>query len=408
MIRRLRIKFVAIIMVLIGLVLFAALFGIGYFNARQQREEIEDAMRYMLDRDEGKGPQRHVIGNDKPPETGSLIPIFTVWLDGSGAIRSIDRGYVDIEDALIEQAVQAAQAKPQNEGVIAEPNLRYMRRQTPDGTKLVFTDRGAEQAALRQLALTLVLAGAGALLALFLVSVFLARWALRPVQEAWTRQQQFIADASHELKTPLTVIMANQNILLGRPDRTVGEERQWIDNTQAEAGRMKRLVEQMLFLAKSDAGQAPVQRAVFSLSDAVWACMLPFEPVAYERKIALTSEIALDVRMVGDEAQIKQLIVILLDNAMKFAGKDGSIWLDLKKEQDRIRLSVSNSGAAIAPDVLPHIFERFYQGDRARAQEGYGLGLSIAAKIVEAHGGKITVASDAQQGTVFTVRLRAA
>lgn len=408
MIRRLRGKFVAINMALVGFVLLVALLGIGLASVRQQREEVRDAMVLMLDRDEGKGPQRHTIGKDKPMDGGSLLPIFTVWLDDAGGIRAIDRGFVDIEDALIEQAVAQAQAQPENEGDTETPSLRYMRRQTPEGLKLVFADRAAEEAGVRRLALTLLLAGVGALLALLGVSAFLARWALRPVEAAWTRQQQFIADASHELKTPITVIMANQNILLARPEHTIGEERKWIDNTQAEAGRMKRLVEEMLFLAKSDAGQTPPQRTVFSLSDAAWACILPFEPVAYERRITLTSDIAPDIRMQGDEAQIKQLLVILLDNALKFADEGGAIWLALKREQDKIRLTVSNTGASIAPEVLPHIFERFYQGDRARAREGYGLGLSIAAQIVAAHGGRISAASDAQKGTVFTVRLRGA
>lgn len=409
MIRRLRVKFVVINMALIALVLVIVFGVICYSSYQQTRSESLQDMRMSLDREKDHPPSRFVIGGERPPQTGDSgpKPVFTVTLNHEGDIVWSDRQNVEIDDETLALAVSYATDKSSDGGVIDALNLRYLRRETPEGTRIAFADRTAEQTALRQLAFTLLLVGLGGMLAFFGISLFLARWALRPVQEAWAQQQRFIADASHELKTPLTVILANLNILQKHPEHTVAEEHKWIDNTQVEAGRMKGLVDNLLFLAKSDATQAPPERTAFSLSDAVWSAVLPFEPVAFEQGITLESDIAPNINLMGDAQQIRQLVVILLDNACKYAGAQGRVTVTLSRVQDKARLSVHNTGEPIAPDALAHIFERFYRVDKARArlQGGYGLGLAIAAQIVRSHGGKITAQSSSEEGTTLTVIL---
>ena len=255
-----------------------------------------------------------------------------------------------------------------------------------------------------------LLVGCAALILLFLISLFLAGWALRPVERAWDQQRQFVSDASHELKTPLTVILANLDILRRHEDDSIRAQRKWLDSSEAEAQHMKQLVEDLLTLARLDeAGHTaplPAMCAV-DLTDAVLSSLLTFEPVAFEQGLRLDSSLEPGICVNGDEARLRQLTTILLDNACKYAGKGGSVTVSLTASGDKARLSVSNTGDVIPPEQLRHLFERFYRADPARTggQSGYGLGLAIASGIAQLHSGRITALSDAEHGTVFSVTL---
>lgn len=409
MIRRLRRKFVIINMALVAAVLLIVFGVICVSSYQQQHAQGQGAMRMALMRDAGTPPERFLIGKgEKPPEKPvGLLPVFSVTLDEDGTIYNTDTGHVEVTDELIAQAVESAMAQPEDAGSIPALGMRYMREQKPNGLRIAFLDTSVERAAITRLVLTLGLCGLGGLACFLVISIFLANWALLPVEKAWAQQQQFVADASHELKTPLTVILANLGILQGHGDETVRSQQKWIDNTRVEATRMKKLVDDLLFLAKADAAEAPIEKAVFSLTDVLWRCVLSFEPVAYEHGVTLDSDIAPDVLMVGDEPQIVQLVTGLLDNACKYAGEKGTVMVSLTHTQDKVRISVRNSGEPIPPEDLPHVFERFYRADKARVrtQGGYGLGLSIAAQIAKRHGGKITATSNEQEGTTFVVSM---
>ena len=244
----------------------------------------------------------------------------------------------------------------------------------------------------------------------FLISVFMARMAVRPVKESWDRQQEFVADASHELKTPLTVILANNNILLDPARGLAEEDRKWVESTQDEATHMKTLVDQLLFLARSDSGDQKMLLSDLDLGDMVMDDVLQFEPVAFERGILIEPDLDPDIHIEGDSTMIRQLIHILLDNACKYASANGTIDVSLKRERQGCTLSVHNPGPAIPAEDLPHIFERFYRADKARTHtentSGYGLGLAIARSIAENHNGTIQCTSTEENGTTFTVRFR--
>lgn len=409
MIRRLRRKFVIINMALVAAVLLIVFGVICVSSYQQQRAQGQGAMKMALMRDADTPPERFMIGkSEKPPEKPvGLLPVFAVTLDEDGTIHNTDTGHVDVTDELIAQAVESAMAQPEEEGSVPALGLRYMREQKPNGLRIAFLDTSVERAAITRLVLTLVLCGLGGLACFLAISIFLANWALRPVEETWAQQQQFVADASHELKTPLTVILANLGILQGHGGETVRSQQKWIDNTRVEATRMKKLVDDLLFLAKADAAEAPTEKTVFSLTDVLWRCVLAFEPVAYEHSITLDSDIEPDVMMVGDEPQIVQLVTGLLDNACKYAGENGAVSVSLNHTADKVRIRVRNSGEPIPPEDLPHVFERFYRADKARVrtQGGYGLGLSIAAQIAKRHGGKISATSSEPEGTTFAVSM---
>jgi signal transduction histidine kinase len=253
--------------------------------------------------------------------------------------------------------------------------------------------------------------GGVALFILLLISVLLSKIVLRPVEKAWVQQQQFVADASHELKTPLTVILANNDILMspGHVNDTVIDQKQWVESTQAEATHMKKLVDNLLFLARSDAADAASQKIIcsdVSWSDTVMDIYLQFEPVAFENGVTIDADIERDTKVNGDPTQLRQLAHILIDNAIKYAGDNGRIFVKVASKGSVVDFSVNNTGAPIPKADIGHIFERFYRADKARKQEGgYGLGLAIAKSIVEKHGGIITCKSNETDGTTFTATL---
>lgn len=244
-------------------------------------------------------------------------------------------------------------------------------------------------------------------LLVFGLSFFLARMSLRPVEHAFSEQQRFVQDASHELKTPLTVILANLSILKSHPTATIHEEVLWIQNTETEARRMQELTERLLFLAKADAKNMPPRSEVLSLSTLVESAALPFTALAFERKLSLALDISPALSVRGDAQTLAQLLAILLDNALKYAAPGTEVTVRLCRQKKHALLSVHNNGELIPADALPRLFDRFFRVDksRARAAGGYGLGLSIAKTIANAHGGYIRAESTAEHGTMFTVTL---
>ena len=348
-----------------------------------------------------------------PPEIGGkrakndpVIPVVVCAVEADGS-RSIapSATTASIADDVLDSAVAAVADEGDGTGFLDALGLFYAKRTVGGTTLLAFADASAA-ASWQSLALTLAAIGAGALVVFFVISVFFSRWALRPVQRAWNQQQRFVADASHELKTPLTVILANTAILREHPERSIASQSQWIESTQTEAERMQELVCDMLDLAKP--GHAPSrQHEPVDLTDLVEGVLLQFESVAFERHVALSAKIDRAVNVTGDAARLRRLTATLLDNACKYANEGGSIAVTLRQTVRHIELSVHNTGGAIAGEDLPHVFDRFYRADKARtrATGSYGLGLAIAREIAEEHGGSIEAASEESAGTTFTVIL---
>ncbi|MDR3207105.1 MAG: two-component sensor histidine kinase [Oscillospiraceae bacterium] len=401
MLETLRKKFIAVNMALVFVVLAAVLAGMCVSSYSRARSETERALAMALSRRDGFASPPFAAGQ-RPSEEISRTPVFVLEITRSGAIRLL---FADGVTAAAEDlSVMAAQAAGPD-GVLAGYNLRYLAWEERGVRRLAFADMSEEGAALRGAVLLSLLALGAALAAFFAVSLFLARWALRPAQQAWQQQRRFVADASHELKTPLTVILANMDILKGNPAATVAEAHQWIDNTQTEAVRMRRLVDDMLFLAKADETRA-VPLAPLNFSDVALGGALTFEAVAYARGVSIDAEgVTPDICVLGDEQRLRQLVAILLDNGVKYAAEGGRVTVALTAQRDRALLTVHNDGAPVPEEDLTRLFDRFYRADPARSAEGFGLGLSIAQSIVRLHHGKITARSDGG-GTVFAVDLR--
>ncbi len=448
MLKKLRIKLTIITMSLVTFVLLAVMATMMIGNYRKNVRTTENALSHALMAGLEGGEMRHAKpeqetldaqgGDNVPPEfensdetsqngqaeefgrpdrernrdDGAFTPTMMVTVAASGEITVQYTHIGTISDENLQAVVEKALASDQTKGLISGYSLRYMKQQMEDGTwRIAFADRSHETQQLRSLFLTSLAVGIPALLVLFGVSLFLSNLALKPVKASLDQQKQFVADASHELKTPLTVILTNNEIMARHASDSVASQQEWLDSTREEGNRMKKLIDDLLFLAKSDADRMPITLTESNFSDLVFGCALTFEPVAFEKGILVDTDIQPDLMAMVDEGQMKQLVMILLDNACKYSAEKGTIRVALKKQQSDLVLSVNNMGAPIPEDDLPHLFERFYRADASRTSQkagGHGLGLSIAKTIAELHKGSIAAASTAEDGTTFTVRIPAA
>ncbi|MDB5084841.1 MAG: hypothetical protein JWN30_1727 [Bacilli bacterium] len=240
-----------------------------------------------------------------------------------------------------------------------------------------------------------------------LAGFFLAERALIPIRLSWDKQQQFVADASHELRTPLSVIQASSELLLRHPDNSIEEEGRTVYSILKESKRMSKLVSDLLTLARSDSNQLQIQLHPFRLDHTLTEIVDQFRQLAEMKEISIESEIDDNMEWSGDEQRIRQLFVILLDNAVKYTAEQGKIKVSCLRLAHHIELSVEDNGIGIPEEDLPRVFERFYRGDkvRSRVEGGTGLGLSIAKWIVEEHKGKIHIESEINKGTKVSLTL---
>ena len=411
MIGQLRKKFILINMTLVSLVLAVVAGVVVFSTAESARRETENALYGCMQQREPLRPEIAARGGRGPGALPDGLPelnrtaVFWVEAGQDGAILTQNTSQVDIDDATLQAVTAAALDAAQDSGVLTDPALRFLRQTTPAGTvRVAFADRSAEQDTVRRTALRIGLAVLGALAAFGAISVFLARWALRPVETAWQQQRQFVADASHELKTPLTVILAGAELMARHPDETVAQQRPRLDSIREEGARMKQLIDDLLFLARADALRTPELTAV-DWSEVTESAALAFESVAFEKGVTLESRIAPGLTVQGDQPRLTQLTEILLDNACKYAGGPRRVTLTLRPcGGGMAALAVANTGDTLPPEQLDHLFERFYRADPARTAGGHGLGLASAQSIAAGHHGRIR-AESAGGVTTLTVTL---
>ncbi len=336
---------------------------------------------------------------------GNICVVNYQSIDGS--VRILEGSSAFMDDDMLVTAVTKALSSHEPFNSIESLGIFFYRAETLFGYNIAFTTMSQYEAFTNRM---LIAGGIFFVLVssvLYLINRFIIGLSLKPVARAWEQQQNFIGDASHELKTPLTVILTNGNILMSHQDDTIREQRKWVESTNEEAAHMKDLVEKLLILAKTDNMRQNKLFNCVDLSDLAMRLALQFEPVAYEKGVTIHTDIDEGIFVVGDQTALNQIVHILLDNSVKYAGLGGEAVLSLKRKQNDIYLSTRNTGTPIPPEDLPHIFERFYRSDKARtAGGGYGLGLAICKNLAELHKAQITATSDEVNGTVFTVRFR--
>lgn len=395
MLRRLRLKFVCINMLIVTVMLCGIFGTVLSFTARNLEIESLRTMEAIAARPMG------AEAPDEPREEVRL-PYFCLVIDQEGQLTVSGGGYFDLSDEdFLQEVLDAALATHDHTGVLKDYNLRFCRMVTPMEQCVVFTDMSSEQHTMQNLLRSCVAIGAVSFLAFLGVSLLLARWAVRPVARAWDQQRQFVADASHELKTPLTVILTNAE-LLRDPSRSQAERDRFAGYILTMSHQMRGLVEHLLELARVDSGLSKAAMEAVDWSRLVSEAVLPFEPLYYEQGLELRCSVQDGLLVRGSPTHLRQVVEILLDNALKYTPPPGAVTVRLQRQGTRRLLSVSNPGPAIAPADLKNIFKRFYRLDRVRsAQHSYGLGLPIAEGVVRQHRGRIWAESREGRNTFF-------
>ena len=409
MLRRLRRKFIAITMLLVGLVLAGVLGSTLLSSAMMERtmtlEILQRAIEGQID-DVRLGDTSSAQGTDL-----LLAVVVEVTPDGT-PYAGYGNSAIEVSDDMLQGVILDALSSSESAGKCSDYHIAWMKTQTPWGWRIALVDTYSRASSLRVQALTSLGIFAVSMGALFVISYLLSGWVVRPVAKAWERQQRFVSDASHELKTPLAVILANTQILEGA-DGIPEDARRWILSTSDEANHMKGLVEDLLTLARADeqaATSTPASRDLKSVdvSELVSRCALEFDAVAFERGCTVECELEKGVHARADEEALRRAVRTLLDNATKYAREGTSVTVRLETEGRRVHLSVNNHGETISREDLDHIFDRFYRTDDARERQrsgGFGLGLAIAKSLVESMGGKIAATSSPTSGTTFTITL---
>ena len=419
MIRDLRKKFILVPMLSTMLVLTAIMGVVNFSNYREMLDRA-DEMTALLEQNDGKFPEepsRHEQDDTETPpakpendekdksrfsvETPFETRYFTVTVDENGEVTDCDLDRIAaVDEETAEEYTQTAQQKNKTTGF--QGIYRYRVTETEDGAKYVFLDCRREISNFRTVLVTTISVSLLGLAAVFVLVVIFSRMVFRPVEESIQKQKRFITDASHELKTPLTIIDANTEVM----EMESGES-QWTKSTRKQIQRLSGLVQQLVTLSRLDEEKGLEEKCEFNLSEAVSECVQPYESLAQTREKNLTLNIEENLIYTGDERSIRQLAGILMDNAVKYSSENGNITLTLKKKGKKIFLEVYNDADDLPQGKLDVLFERFYRLDSSRnsGTGGSGIGLSVAKAIVQAHKGKITAENKNGRGLTITVIL---
>lgn len=402
------------------MLVLTAIMGVVNFSNYREMLDRADEMTALLEQNDGKFPEEPSWHEQDDTETPPAKPendekdksrfsvetpfetrYFTVTVDENGEVTDCDLDRIAaVDEETAEEYTQTAQQKNKTTGF--QGIYRYRVTETEDGAKYVFLDCRREISNFRTVLVTTISVSLLGLAAVFVLVVIFSRMVFRPVEESIQKQKRFITDASHELKTPLTIIDANTEVM----EMESGES-QWTKSTRKQIQRLSGLVQQLVTLSRLDEEKGLEEKCEFNLSEAVSECVQPYESLAQTREKNLTLNIEEDITYTGDERSIRQLAGILMDNAVKYSSENGNITLTLKKKGKKIFLEVYNDADDLPQGKLDVLFERFYRLDSSRnsGTGGSGIGLSVAKVIVQAHKGKITAENKNGRGLTITVIL---
>ena len=410
MIRKLRWKFIAAAMLSLLLVLGSLIALINVLNYRSLVQEADETLD-VLSESEEPTPLRPGFAAETPAEpdfrkwsqrrafSGERqyqMRYFSVTFFEDGEAPALDlRSIVTVDEETAVSMAQAAADKGRETGFSG--NYRYRAVRQENGTRWIFLNRERELSTFRGFLLTSCIISLAGFVMVFLLLTLLSSRIVRPIAQSYEKQKQFITDAGHELKTPITIIRADADV--------IGEdlpESEWVTDIRNQTDRLSTLTNELIYLSRMEEGAKP-QAVDFPLSEIVQEEAAPFTALALTKETTFTLEIQPMLSLHGDEKAIRKLVSILLDNAMKYTPEQGDIELSLKKSGKQIRLAVTNTANNVEKGSADRLFDRFYRADASRNSEtgGFGLGLSIAKAVTEAHRGKIRAFS--ADGTSLTV-----
>lgn len=365
-----------------------------------------DQMLQYLSENKGRFPdEKKPPGKGKPPginaDTGYKTRFFFVWLDQRGNVIRVNTGHIAAVSS--EEAVVYGQRVVKNgkSGGYLD-HYRYGTFPNPEhsGSMIIFLDCSTEQTSDQFFLLLSCTIGFAAFAVVSCVTALFSRRAIQPIEEAMEKQRQFLEDAEHELKTPLAIISANNDVL----ELTAGKSA-WSDSIRNQVSRMDGLLQSMLAMTKLDAQRPDAQMERLNLSSLVSQAAEPFYVLAETSQVSLSVQVASEVYILGDAASLLQLVSILLENAVKYAGPNGAVVVQLEKRGKFTCLWVENTCSELPSGNLNRLFDRFYRADTSRSREtgGYGIGLSIAKSICQTHYANISVEAVEPNAIRFTI-----
>ena len=424
-------RFVLITMSLLTAVLLVVFVSLGVYlardNERQLRFTMEQVLKPLGNRREffgegaetrdgnAKGTPREGEARPEPSEEGGRgafedrrlfeadADIAVVFYDtAADSVTVLSDGGLTAD---LEAAARQIAADGATYGKLSGEGLLYCKAAVGTNWKIAVTPAASLTRSVLQVCLLLALAFLAALLLFFVITFRLSKFAARPLEESIARERQFVADASHDLKTPLTVILADSSILRENPDSTVAEQMQWVESVEDAARNMQGMINEMLTLSSVEQIREQSLELVRSdFSSIATKAVLQMESVAYDKGVTLDEAIDGGVFVDGSAEYLQRVCSSLIDNALKYEPEGGRIRVALRADKKHAVFEVQNYGLSVSPDDLPHLFERFYRSDKARGQTGgHGLGLAIAKQMTEAMNGAIACESTPEIGTLFRV-----
>lgn len=400
MFRKVQLRF-TLIPTLISAAMLAAIFSMIYFISFTSAQRLASAHIAME-----LGRYQTDDYFDVPSDRIGLCMEITVQ-DGVIESERMEMVAPDDRPDLVQRVLAVQKGKIELNGrtyyVDCAENL-----QTTDGlvTKYAIYDYTASQSHLRMLQITLTIVYILTILIILWISYMLSDSAVAPLKQAFEKQKELVANASHELKTPLTIVSTNLDLVRSMPELSVAENAKWLDSASYQLTRMNHLIREMLELSALDAFQSQELQDV-DVTDLCQGMLLSFEAACYEKNVTLESDIAPDLSLRCSRGELEKLVTILMDNAKKYCNESGTIRFSLQRVGRNLVVRVSNTGEGIPPEKLDRIFERFYKADAAHAESGnsFGLGLSIAQSIATWMGGNISCTSEQGGWTTFEVVL---
>lgn len=403
------------------LVSFATIYMITFNNIQNQNKlKIENVSSKTMHTMELFGNTTIV---NVPYPSGEYIQAFGVIINEQGEYVFESSFGALSQEVLLSAVNQVVTQNRENGRILLEDkqfqytvSKPYAKVEVPKGNlesapvveqlyQIAFLDITESQQTLTQLLTTFIAIGIVTLFVILGISMYFAKRSVVPIEQSYTKQQQFVQDASHELKTPLASMRANLDAVTANPKETVETQAKWLGFIAYEIERMSKLVNDLLYLAKADHAGYTVQMSPINLSETIEHAILAIETVIFEKGIRFNQQLESDVMINGDQDKIEQVINILLDNALKYTNAEGQIDVTLNIRKNQGVFSVSNTGDGIAKEHMEKIFDRFYRVDASRKHNGsYGLGLSIAKSLVESMNGEIAVSSIENEYTTFTVK----
>ena len=429
MLKQYRQRFILLNLILVGAVLLGTFVVIGTAIYRNDYAELKKTMSAVLkpwntsqpSSQEKKSPPQKT-GNaereSKKSDTAERKPqersaasnrqqqddnITTIFYDKSTDKISVLSETLSF-DGDVQTIVHAIMAQQEDFGTLKDNRVIYYRQKTQNEYKIAVTD--VSYIGSHMLNMIMILSGAyllsmGLVLA---ISIRLSHLAAKPMEKAMDMERKFVADISHDLKTPITVILANNSIIRSNPALTVGDNMQWLDSTENAASDMMELISQMLTLSSLESVEQHIKKESVNLSSTAERCVLQLESIAYERNITIEDSIQEQVIIQSEEEYTRRICSSLIENALKYEPDNGKIDIKVYTSRKKAVFSVQNFGSVIDREDLPHIFDRFYRSDKTRnLHNGHGLGLPIIrqmTKLLDAH---ITVESSPANGTTFLV-----